>query len=160
MDKGSGGLEEDRPMRPSQWWGLRPWKRHSTILMVIGFLFALFGVQYITSKPTPARELALAAVLRIAPIHIWGGVFIMVGLLAMISSRWPPIAERWGYMVLTSLSSTWAATYITGMVFFKAPLTNIGQSIIWAALGFMWWAISGLPNPPEKVVLIDAARRS
>lgn len=68
----------------------------------------------------------------------------------MMSTRWPPLAETWGYMVLTGLSSGWAATYLTGVIFFHAPATNLGQVFVWGCLGFMWWAISGLPNP-EKI---------
>jgi hypothetical protein len=148
MDQGSGGLEEDRHITNTRkLWGLRPWKRHSTILLVAGFLYVLIGIQYIVAEPSEGRNRALAVILQVAPIHIWGGLFFTAGLLAMISSRWPPTTHVWGYMVLTGLSSGWGATYATGLIFSHAPPTNIGQSIVWGVLAFMWWAISGLPNP-------------
>lgn len=153
MGQGHGGLEEDRPMKlPHRWWGLRPWKRHSTILMVVGFLYTLAGTQYIITGPNRLRDLALAVVLQIAPIQFWGVVFILAGLMSMISSRWPPAADKWGYMVLTGLTSGWSAVYLTSIIFFHAPWSNIGQVIIWACLGFIWWAISGFPNPDTAVM--------
>lgn len=151
MDQESGGLEKDLTVKhPAGWWGLRPWKRHSTILVVVGFLFVLVGVQYIVTDSTVNRDKALAAVLVVAPIQFWAGVFIFAGLLAMLSSKWPPRFETWGYMVLTGLSAGWAATYLTGWLFFGASVASIGQVIIWASLAFMWWAISGFPNPERS----------
>lgn len=152
MGEGRGELEENRIVRPPRYWGLRPWKRHSTILMVVGFLFVLIGFQYIISDSTPGREKALAVILQVAPIQFWGCFFIAGGLLAMISSRWPPLTETWGYMVLTGISSGWAATYLMGILFFQSPAANITQVFLWGVLGFMWWAISGLLNPDKTAV--------
>jgi hypothetical protein len=159
MGEGRRHLEEGRPaMKSERWWGLRPWKRHSTILMVIGFMFFLAGIQYIVTKPSKAREEALYTLTQFAPVEFWGALFAAAGLMAMISSRWPPLAETWGYMVLTGLSSGWAATYLTGVIFFHTPAANLSQVIIWGCFGFMWWAISGLPNP-ERTVDKDHGRR-
>lgn len=135
-----------------RWWGFRPWKRHSTILMVVGFLFVLVGISYAFGKPSQSREIALEVILQVAPIQVWGWLFVVAGLLSMLSAKWPPMAETWGYMVLTGLSSGWAATYLTGMIFYHAPWANLTQVILWGCLAFMWWAISGLPNPEKMAV--------
>lgn len=135
-----------------RFWGLRPWKRHSTILMVVGFLFVLTGINYIVAKPTEGRQKALAVILQLAPIQFWGILFVVAGALAMVSSRWPPMTETWGYMILTGLSSGMAMTYLTGIAFLGAPSANFGQVILWSCLGFMWWAISGLLNPDKTAV--------
>lgn len=154
MGEGRGDMEENSPVTKLQhWWGFRPWKRHSTILTVVGFLFVLVGISYTFGSSSQTREIALAVILQIAPIQFWGWLFILAGLSSMISAKWPLVTETWGYMVLTGLSSGWSATYLTTIIFFHAPLSNLTQVILWACLGFMWWAISGLPNPskmPEK----------
>lgn len=148
MGEERGRLEEDRSITNSRsWWGLRPWKRHSTILMVVGFLFVLIGLGYAFSPPTEGRTNSLRVILQVAPIQVWGGMFVISGLLAMLSSRWPPLNNTWGYMLLTGISSGWSATYLTGWMFFGSPTANLGQCLVWGILGFMWWAISGLPNP-------------
>ena len=137
-----------------RFWGLRPWKRHSLILTVSGLLYVLVGFLYMTAPPSRNREIALKVVLQVAPIETWGGIFIFSGVLAIISSRWPPFAETWGYMVLTGMSSGWAATYLLGILFFHAPNTSVSQVLLWGMMAFMWWAISGLLNPDKTVVTI------
>lgn len=153
MDQERRGLEENLSVTKSpRWWGLRPWKRHSTILTVVGFMFVLVGINYtFGNRVVPGRQIALEVILRIAPIQVWGCLFIAAGLLSMISAKWPPMAETWGYMVLTGLSAGWAASYLTSIIFFHAPATNLTQVLVWSCLAFMWWAISGLPNP-EKMM--------
>ncbi len=133
-------------------WGLRPWKRHSLILMVAGILYMLVGVTYITDGPTRGREISLALLVQYAPIQFWGLVFLCCGALSVVSARWPPFTETWGYMVLTGLSTLWSLTYLAGMLFFKSPATYITQSFLWGMLAFMWWAISGLLNPDKTAV--------
>jgi hypothetical protein len=135
-----------------KFWGLRPWKRHSTILMVVGILYALIGFQYIITPNIRAREISLVAILQIAPIEFWGSVFVLCGLLTAVSSRWPPFAETWGYMMLTGLSSAKAATYLVGFLLYHSPKSNLTGSIVWGLLAFIWWAISGLLNPDSTAV--------
>ena len=134
-------------------WALRPWKRHSTILMVAGILYGFIGFQYIIAEPNRIREASLIVVLQIAPLEFWGGAFLICGVLTSISSRWPPFAEKWGYMLLTGLSGTWGAAYLTGISFFNSPPSAISQTILWGLLAFMWWAISGLLNPDSTGVI-------
>jgi hypothetical protein len=91
MGEGSGGLEEDLPIaEPHKLWGLRPWKRHSTILMVVGCLFVAIGIGYIVVPSTEGRNASLRVILQVAPIQFWGSIFVFAGLLSMLSSRWPP----------------------------------------------------------------------
>lgn len=153
MGEGRGGLEENLPIKhPRRWLGLRSWKRHSTILVVVGFLYVLIGLGYAFSPPTEGRTNSLKVLLQVAPIQFWGSLFMLAGLLAMLSAKWPPFAESWGYMVLTGTSSGWAATYLLGWGFFGSPTGNLGQALLWGILAFVWWAISGLPNPERSVV--------
>lgn len=149
MDQGRGGLEEDRSVKSSRWWGLRPWKRHSTALLVVGVLYIFIGYQYIVTPANPVRTRALFAVLQVAPISVWGSMFIFAGVLALVSTRWPPLTETWGYVVVTGLSTGWAATYLTGIWFFQSPVQNYSQVFLWGTLGFMWMVFAGFPNPEK-----------
>jgi hypothetical protein len=137
-------------------WALRPWSRHGLILVVAGFMYAMVGVSYILASKSVNRLNSLEILLRIAPLSFWGSVFIVAGVLAMISSRWPTFSETWGYMVLTGLSAGWGSTYLMGILFGNAPWTNVNGFIVWGLLGFFLWGVSGLVNP-EKVV-IDESR--
>lgn len=135
--------------------GVRPWVRHSLVLMVAGLAYLCRGFLYLTTEPTHEQNTSLTVALDKAPMWVWGSAFMATGLMAIISSRWPPVAEKWGYMVLTGLSSGWSATYLTGVIFEHTALTNLGGAVIWALLAFMWWAVSGLVNPGQAVVIIE-----
>lgn len=139
-------------------WGVRAWKRHGLILTVAGFIYMLVGAAYILSDPNEGRAVALQILLRTAPLEVWGWVFVLAGILSVISSRWPPFAETWGYVVLTGLSGGWGSNYLMGILFGDSPWTNISGCLLWGLLGFLWWAISGMANPEKMVVATSADR--
>lgn len=135
--------------------GIRPWMRHGLVLMVAGLVYVALGLSYLASEPTESRKIALQVALDRAPIEFWGIIFISTGLMSIISSRWPPVAEKWGYMVLTGLSAGWSATYATGVILGDSPESNLSGAFTWGLIGFLWWAVSGLVNPGEAVVIIE-----
>lgn len=135
-------------------WGFRPFKRHSLVLMVAGVFYACTGVVLIFGEPTENRMISLSVALSFFPLEFWGGVFVMVGLLAFISSRWPPVADTWGYMVLSALSAGWSATYAAGVIFEHSPVDNLTGTLMWGLLAFLWWAISGFVNPDKTIVVV------
>jgi hypothetical protein len=135
-------------------WGLRPYNRHSLILTIAGISYMLTGSTYILSALTPARKQALAVALRWFPIEIWGMIFVLVGLMAAFSSRWPRLSKSWGYAVLTGLSAGWSATYAAGVIFEGAPSGNISAVLQWGLLAFLWWAIPGLVSPDKTVIVV------
>lgn len=136
------------------WKGIRPWKRHSLVLMVAGLVYVAIGISYILAEPTETRLIALHYALQWFPIATWGWIYVGAGSLAVLSSRWPPVSETWGYTVLTGLSSAWSLFYLFGVVVWHSPPTNLSGVMSWGLIAFMWWAISGLKNPdnPERVV--------
>lgn len=136
--------------------GIRPWKRHSLVLMVAGIAYLCVGVTYAVTTPHRERVVALVIALKWAPMHVWGSVFIFAGVLSIISSRWPPVAETWGYMVLTGLSAGWSATYGLGVIFAHSPASNLSGCLLWGIMAFLWWAISGLLNPDKEAVTTHA----
>lgn len=135
---------------PHPWRGIRDFQRHSLVLVVAGFVFLAIGVSFIISDPTPSRIVALHYALQWWSFETWGSIFVLAGALAIVSARWPPVSETWGYTVLTGLSAGWAAFYLAGVLFYHAPLQNLSGFMSWGLIAFMWWAISGLINPPPK----------
>ena len=126
--------------------GLRPWQRHSLVLAVAGTVYILVGISYVISDPTPSREASLAVAIAWWPLPVWGCIWIIVGALAILSSRWPPASETWGYTTMTGLAAGWAGFYLAG-VLGGAPMQGISGVLVWGLVAFMWWAISGLVNP-------------
>lgn len=135
-------------------WGIRPFKRHSLVLMVGGIFYACTGITYIWSETGSARKEALVVALKWFPLECWGSVFVVAGVMAFVSSRWPPVAESWGYMVLAGLSAGWSATYVAGVIFDDSPISNLTETFIWGLLAFLWWALPGFVNPDKTVVVV------
>lgn len=119
----------------------------------------MIGVSFLIADPTPARLQSLEIALRWMSLESWGMVFIFAGLLAILSSRWPPFSETWGYTVLTGLSSGWAMFYLTAIVFAGAPAQGFSGVLSWGLIAFLWWAISGLVNPEDgnSILLAEIA---
>lgn len=124
------------------------------MLLVAGLAYVFIGVSYIVIPLTHARAQALVVALHWAPIQFWGSTWMLVGALSIISSRWPPIVESWGYMVLTGFSAGWGATYLTGVIVGESPAGNLSSATVWALMAFMWWAISGLINPDRVAIMV------
>ncbi len=131
------------------WFSLRPWRRHSLVLMVAGLVYMGIGYSYVEAEPTSTREQALQVASAWMPLHYWGYVFMVAGLITVISSRWPPVSKTWGYTVLTGLSAGWAAFYLIPIVFGASPITNTSAVMSWGLIAFLWWAISGLIEPAD-----------
>jgi hypothetical protein len=119
--------------------------------MVAGVLYVLIGLSYIFGRPNTLRDASIVVLLQLLPLYGWGIVFVVVGVLTCVSSRWPPFHESWGYTILTGLSSMWMAAYLTGFLFYHAQ--SLSGAILWGLVAFMWWAISGLLNPDKAGVM-------
>lgn len=145
--------------RRDGWLRLRPWRRHSLVLLVAGVTYVLIGFAYLLTPSNPAREEALVLPLSLTAGSTlpWCFLFAAVGALAILSARWPPASETWGYTALTGLSTIWACFYIGGMginiwvehVPVDKALNSSTGALLFAVLGFLWWAISGLRNPDD-----------
>lgn len=140
-------------LRAPHWWGIRPFRRHSLVLMVAGGVYVLIGVSYIVTQPSPGREVALYFATYWFSFTFWGFMWILTGVMSIISSRWPPISETWGYMVLTGMSAGWAMFYFVGVIFGESPSYNLSAVCSWGLIAFLWWAISGLLNPADKTAV-------
>lgn len=134
-------------------WGLRPWRRHSLVVLVAGAVYIAMGVTYITTDPAPSRQSALSVAIDLLPLSAWGVVWIAVGVLAVISSRWPPASETWGYSALSGLAAGWSACYGLGVVL-GAPNQSTSGALVWGLVAFLWWAIAGLINPDPTLVRV------
>lgn len=127
---------------------LRAWQRHSLVLAVAGTVHVLVGASYILATANPSREASLRLALSWMPLSVWGIVWITVGVLAIVSSRWPPASETWGYTAMTGLNAAWAAFY-AGSILLGAPAQGVSGVLVWGLMAFLWWAISGLVNPTK-----------
>lgn len=134
--------------------GVRPWTRHSLVLLIAGLVYMVIGWVYVNTPVGGPTWEALIAAREWFSLDQWAFLWIIVGVLAVISSRWPPVAEKWGYMALTSLAAGWGAFYVLGVIFGPNTVGSAAVGLVWWLIAFMWWAISGLISPEriEKIV--------
>jgi magnesium-transporting ATPase (P-type) len=140
-------VEGLRHPREHEWRKLRPWRQHSQVLIVSGLVYIAVGYTYAATEPSDSRVASLVLAEVIMPIAAWGVLWLIAGTLVVISARWPPVSEKWGYGVLTLLSSWWSFVYVAGVLFLGAPASALSSALLWSLVGYLWYAISGLTNP-------------
>lgn len=129
-------------------WGIRGWTRHSLILIFAGIMYIGIGVAFLNTPKIYAKDPSLKIALQWLTFDQWGWVYISCGLASMLSSLWPIGSEKWGYTVLSALSSAWSAFYLLAVIFVKGvPKLVLIQALLWGILAFIWWAVSGLISP-------------
>lgn len=131
--------------------GFKPWSRQGGILTVAGIAYIVMGVVYLFHNPSESQSEALYYAFRIMPLDAWGVGFVTIGVLSIISSRWPSWSKSWGYAVLTGWSVAWGLFYLFGAILTDAKVVYFGSAGIWFLLGFLWWGVSGLVSPTEEV---------
>ena len=128
---------------------VRPWTRHSSILVVASVVYILVGVNYINVDVNPTNNRNFGAAVAVFPLYIWGFMFVVVGASSIFSVFWPPVRKNWGYIALTGISALWAGVYAVTYITLDGPLLTMSSSILWALMAFFWWAVSGLVDARE-----------
>lgn len=139
--------------RFKDWLSLRPWQRHSLVLSVAGTFYAFIGLAYVVNGTQPTQVQNLRLALAIMPLDAWAVLWMVCGMMAIVSARWPTWSETWGYVALTLMASMWTGFYVAATLM-NASTLPISGAVVWALIAFLWWAISGLKNPiPEPTPL-------
>lgn len=136
------------------WLELRPIQRHSVVLIVGGLIYVAIGAVYAFTESSPQRIAGLKLALVAMPVQGWGVAWMVVGLLAVLSARWPPASKTWGYTALTGMAVCWAGMFLGGVAFLDTPSSGLTATLVYGLLGFMWWAIAGLMNPDDLLALV------
>lgn len=139
-----------RERKRDKYLGLRPWTRHSTVLLVAGAFYFILGLLYILGRNAVEAKSAAYLFSKWFDLNWLGSVWMFVGTLTIISTVWPPISKTWGYSIMTGLSAAWASFYAVDIVFMDGPVWQINGALMWGFIAFMWWAISGLVDPEKR----------
>ena len=115
----------------------------------------VYGFVIHTWSPDGPRAASITVALKLAPLDFWASLWSATGFFAMLSSKWPAVAEKWGYTLLTAASSGWAAVYLSGLIVPGNSLGETSGAIIWGLIAFLWWAVAGLMNPEKVIVVVE-----
>jgi len=137
-----------------KWLILRPWRRHSLVLTISGFVYIIYGVNVSTwSLYGPRAQGVQVALDFINNMEFWGFMWIAIGTIAVISSRWPNMSEKWGYSALIGWAAGWSATYFAGLFVSGNSVAEAGGGLVWALVAYLWWSVAGLVNPDNIIVV-------
>lgn len=117
------------------------------VLSLGGFIYIAVGAVYLGSDPLPSRTRSLELALNLLPLWAWGLLWIVAGIAGIISARWPPASEKWGYTVMASFAALWGAVYLLGVFLLNTPIQGLSGGGVWFLVAVLWWGISGLENP-------------
>lgn len=112
-----------------------------------GLIYIGIGYGFISAPGYVGKDPSLHSALRLMSMDSWGIVHIVCGVLASVAAFSPIGRKAWGYMILTAISSVWAALYTVSVFTGGAPRLTFLSSLIWLLLAFIWWAVSGLLSP-------------
>lgn len=132
-------------MRP-HWWQLRRFTPKSLVLVMLGGIFMLLGLNALSHPWTPQQAEALVMLTTLAPRWVWAVLSIVAGLASVLSSMWPTWNDSWGFVALAGMSAWWACAYAAG-VLISGSAAAISNALIWAGFCAMLWAISRLDDP-------------
>lgn len=132
------------------WLALRPWNQHSLVLTTLGFLYSTLGLVWAFTPSPSTRAESLVVLLHFTDGSMvpLGLAWVAVGLLAVLSARWPPSRTRWGYMALGMLTSFWGAMAVAGWVSYGTRwYVALSSAVIYTAFTVLIVGISGLTAP-------------
>lgn len=133
-------------MSRNGYWSFGVITRHSLILVVAGLSYVAMGFSIEFIVPGNNRWQSLVIARNVMPLDCWGYVFMTSGFLVALLAHWPNRSRTWGYTILTGLAVGWSMMYFLGAFFIDRPGSNISFGFVWGLQGFVWWAISGLPD--------------
>lgn len=125
---------------------LRDFTPKSLVLVLLGAIFILIGLNATTSPWRPEQREVLFMLAQLAPRDFWGGAMIVAGSCSVLSSLWPTWNDSWGFAALSALSMWWACAYLAGVIAVGGTSAVAGM-LTWLAFCVLLWAISRLQDP-------------
>jgi len=130
--------------------------RRGAILLSYGTVWALVGyAQLVTPQPQqPGLHLAL----DLLPLQVWGWLWIVAGLIALVTAWLPQGADWAGFLALPLIVLPWWLSYLTAWLQGDFPRGWVA-AVVWAAIAFPVLVVAGWREPARvKRVRVDDGR--
>lgn len=107
--------------------------------------FSLLDFVYAYSLFNPPREMTVALMfLRdIAPLRVWGGLWLVVAVICLVSAF--RIDDRWGFTAAMLIKVLWGGLYVYGA--FHGVERAYVSAAIWLCMAGWVFVISSWPAP-------------
>lgn len=131
--------------------------RRGAFLILFGVVYLLLGFSYATTPVTPVMRTTLKLALNVAPLWVYGLMWLAAGTVAVISGAFlSPVRDAAGFVCAVIAPTLWAAVYLAAWVDHDAPRMWVAAALYAAVAGAVS-VVSGMANPAvlDKVVEED-----
>jgi fatty acid desaturase len=120
--------------------------RRGAILISYGTVWSLYGFAQITS-PQPDQR-GLKPLLEVAPLAVWGGLWVATGLVAVVAA-WLPQGLDWaGFLALPAMVLPWMGSYAAAWVTGDFPRGWVA-ALVWGVIAVPVLVVAGWREPPR-----------
>lgn len=120
--------------------------RRGALLSLKGVMATGYGAGQIAT-PTGDRK-GLTLLLKVMPLHCWGGVWIIAGVIALIFA-WLPQGRDWpGFVAVWLIASGWAGAYLVSWWPLQETPKGWVLALIFGAFGTVNLVAIGWDEPP------------
>lgn len=120
--------------------------RRGAILLCYGVVWAIIGYGQITSPAPDLRGLRL--LLQMMPLDVWGCLWVVSGLIAIVSA-WLPQGRDWpGFLALPLMVLPWTVSYLLAWIIGDFPRGWVA-AVVWGAIAAPVLVVAGWREPPR-----------
>lgn len=120
--------------------------RRGAILLCYGVVWAIIGYGQITAPAPDLRGLRL--LLQMMPLDVWGWIWVVSGLIAIVSAWLPPEKDWPGFLALPLMVLPWTVSYLLAWILGDYPRGWLA-SVVWGAIAAPVLVVAGWREPPR-----------
>lgn len=119
------------------------------VLMLFGFIYCAIGLTLILTRDDPTNQIVYQKILSFIPyLAFWGGLWIGVGMVALVAAFLGTGRDVWGFATITFWTLLWASQSFFTVALFGIFRIIIGFSIYLALAGISM-IVSGMRGPDD-----------
>ncbi|WP_406170390.1 hypothetical protein OIE52_39460 [Streptomyces canus] len=120
--------------------------RRGAILLSYGTVWALYGYGQLISPPAAQPGLTLA--LQMLSITVWGWLWIVTGVLAVVSAFVPQGVDWFGFVALVLIVLPWTLSYLVSWLQGDFPRGWVAAAV-WGAIAVPVIVVAGWREAPR-----------
>lgn len=129
--------------------------RRGSYLVCAGSAWTLYGIG-LTIEPRPGTVRGMLMLRSIAPMWVWGLVWIACGLTAIVFAFARTGRDRYGFAAAVLPTLLWAGTYLVAMLAGDFPSAWVSAAT-WLFAASRLLIVSGWPEPTFQQYRQDTA---